>query len=121
VRVGTPDGRGVHPDIPLPDWRIALELQGDRFHRTRPQRAADRRKASQYAGSSWLMMELDWSEWMGNREHFIEALDAAILAQIRRGVADATTRPPHLRLDAVRVHPLPAGADAGHPARNRTR
>ena len=121
VRVQTPDGRGVHPDIPLHDWLVAIEVQGDRFHRTRAQRAADRRKASQYAATDWLVLELDWWEWMGNREHFLEALDAAILAQVRRGVADEATLPPHLSLDTQRVHHHSAGAEPRRTAPPRTR
>jgi hypothetical protein len=121
VYVATPDGQGVHPDIPLSDWLIAIEVEGDRFHRTRTQRAADRRKASQYAGTDWLTLEIDWWEWMGNRNHFLEALDAAILAQVRRGVAAAATLPPHLRLSDERVHGPSPGAEPRNTARNRTR
>lgn len=109
--VQTPDGRGVHPDIPLPVWRIAIEVQGDRFHRTRAQRAADRRKTTQYAGSRWLVLELDWWEWIGNRAHFLEALDTAILAQVGAGVAGCETLPAHVRADPTRVQSLSTGAD----------
>lgn len=103
LRIETPDGRGVHPDIPLEDWRIAIEVQGDRFHRTRAQRAADRRKTSQYAGSEWVLLELDWWEWMSNRDHFLQALDAAILEQVRRGAAATTSLPSHLSPHPGRV------------------
>jgi hypothetical protein len=121
VPVETPDGRGAHPDIPLEDWRVAIEVEGDRFHRTRAQRAAGRRKSSQYAGSRWLVLELDWWEWMGNREHFFQALDAAILAQIRYGVAETSTLPPHLRTDPPRVQNVSAGADPRETEDRRTR
>lgn len=95
-RIDTPDGRGARPDIPLPDWQIAIEVQGDRFHSSRTQRAADRRKTSQYAGSTWVQVEVDWWEWMSNRDHFLDALDAAILAQFRRGVGSERPLPAHL-------------------------
>jgi hypothetical protein len=109
VRVATPDGRGVHPDIPLPAWRVAIEVQGDRFHRSRVQRTADRRKTSQYAGSGWLLLEVDWWEWMSNRDHFLAALDAAILERVRDGVAEPRSLPPHLRGLSPRVQNVSPG------------
>lgn len=119
--IATPDGRGVTIDIPLPDWRIAIETHGDRFHRSRDQRSADRRKATQYAGTEWLPIEVDWWEWMGNRKHFLEALDAAIMQQVARNVGGGLPPPPHLRGPIARVHQPPPGAAATADGPPRTR
>lgn len=110
LHIDTPDGRGVLADIPLPDWRVAVETQGDRFHSSRTQRTADRRRTSQYAGTDWLPLDLDWWEWIGNRAHFFEALDAAILRQFERGMGSAALLPAHLRQRAARIQNHRPGA-----------
>lgn len=95
VRLATPDGRGASPDIVLP-WFIIIEIDGDRYHSAKKARSADRRKISQYAGLPHKPLVVDWDEWYGNRAHFLEGLDAAILGQVAAGVAEPVDLPPHL-------------------------
>jgi hypothetical protein len=96
VRIDTDDGRGVLADIALP-WKIAVEPEGDSFHRTREQRRKDRRRAAQYAGTEWRCVPVDWRDWQLERSSVLAALDAAVLAQWRAGVGRQVSLPPHLQ------------------------
>jgi hypothetical protein len=95
ARIGTPDGRGLRPDIPLP-WKVAVEPEGDVFHRTREQRRKDRRRAAQYAGTDWRYVPVDWRDWHLDRTSVLASIDAAVLAQHRAGHGADTPLPPHL-------------------------
>jgi hypothetical protein len=96
VRIDTDDGRGVLADIGLP-WKVAVEPEGDAYHRTREQRRKDRRRAAQYAGTEWRSVPVDWRDWHLERSSVLAALDAAVLAQWRAGVGTQVPLPPHLR------------------------
>jgi hypothetical protein len=95
--VPTPDGRGVLCDVALPDFLVAIEPEGDRWHRTRRQRRSDRRRAGQYAATDWAVVPIDWQDWHERRAWVLETIDAAILAQLRRGHGGRELLPPHLR------------------------
>lgn len=94
--IPTPDGRGVTVDIALP-WFVGVEPEGDRFHRTRAQRRADRRRLAQYAGTPWVPVPVDWRDWQLERDVVLAAIDAAVLAQHRAGRGSEVSLPPHLR------------------------
>jgi hypothetical protein len=93
--IETPDGRGLRVDIGLP-WSVGVEPEGDRFHRTREQRRSDRRRTAQYAGTDWVPVPVDWRDWQLEPERVFRAIDAAILAQLRRGIGVGEPLPPHL-------------------------
>lgn len=93
--IPTPDGIGLHADVPLPRWKIAVEPDGDRFHRTREQRRLDRRRDAAFAGIDWVRVPVDWRDWLLDRAHVIAAIDAAIAAQQRRGIGVAHAIPRH--------------------------
>lgn len=99
--IATPDGRGVTCDIAIPAFHVALEPEGDRWHHTRDQRRNDRRRAGQYAGTDWVDVPIDWSDWHDRRPWVYETIDAAILAQFQRGLGSAGDLPPHLRARAT--------------------
>ncbi|WP_052667608.1 hypothetical protein [Nitriliruptor alkaliphilus] len=86
TRIDTPDGIGLGPDILLRLWLLALECQGDGFHRSRAQRRTDRRRMAQYAGTPWRPFPIDWRDWVEERDLVFDALDAAIAGQRRRGI-----------------------------------
>jgi hypothetical protein len=86
TRIATPDGRGVTPDVPLPRWLVAVDPQGDAFHRSRQQRRSDRRRLAAYAGTDWVPVPVDWRDWYHDRDHVLAAIDAAIASQRRRGI-----------------------------------
>lgn len=96
VAVDTPDGRGVKPDVLLP-WGVAVEPQGDRYHRTRRQRQIERRRMAQYAGTGIVVVPVDWTDWILDPESVYAAIDAAILKQWERGEGRDVPLPPHLR------------------------
>lgn len=96
-RIETPDGRGVLCDIGIVAFRVALEPDGDRWHRTRRQRRNDRRRLAQYAGTSWVPIPIDWDDWHRRRDWVLAAIDAAILEQLARGFGSRDLLPPHLR------------------------
>jgi hypothetical protein len=96
THLATPDGRGLAVDIALP-WHVAVEPEGDAFHRTRAQRRADRRRVAQYAGTSWVPVPVDWHDWHLEPERVLAAVDAAILAQRARGIGRDVPLPAHLR------------------------
>lgn len=96
-RVDTPDGRGVLCDIAVVPFRVAIEPDGDRWHRTRTQRRNDRRRMAQYAGTTWVPVPIDWEDWHGRRDWVLASIDAAILRQRQRGLGRADQLPPHLR------------------------
>lgn len=96
VRIDTPDGRGLRPDIRLP-WNVCVEPQGDAHHRTRRQRRADARRLAQYAGTDTVVVPVDWQDWMLERETVFAAIDAAILQQVERGIGVDHPLPPHLQ------------------------
>lgn len=84
--IDSPDGAGLLPDVLLPLWFIAIDPQGDAYHRTRAQRRADRRRIAQYAGTPWRPFPIDWRDWIEDRDGVFDALDAAIAGQRRRGI-----------------------------------
>jgi hypothetical protein len=93
LRIPTADGVGLEIDVPLATWQVAVEPDGDRFHRTREQRRSDRRREAAFAGSGWVRVPVDWRDWALDREHVLAAIDAAIDAQRRRGVGAAAVPP----------------------------
>ncbi len=92
-RIATPDGVGLEVDVPLPAWQVAVEPDGDAYHRTREQRRNDRRRDAAFAATDWSRVPIDWRDWLLDREHVLGAIDAAIAAQRRRGVG-ADMAPP---------------------------
>ena len=92
-RIETADGVGLEVDVPLPAWQIAVEPDGDTYHRTREQRRVDRRREAAFAGIDWVRVPIDWRDWHLDREHVIAAIDAAIVAQQRRGIGRSTPLP----------------------------
>lgn len=90
-RIPTADGIGLEIDIPLPDWFVAVEPEGDAYHRTREQRRTERRRAGAFAGTRWVRVPVDWRDWLLDRDHVLAAIDAAIAAQQARGIG--TDRP----------------------------
>jgi hypothetical protein len=99
VRIDTPDRRGLTVDIALP-WAVAVEPEGDLFHRTREQRRSDRRRTAQYAGTAWVPVPIDWRDWQLTPQVVRAAIDAAVLAQHATGRGATTPLPPHLRAPA---------------------
>lgn len=97
AHVETPDGRGLRLDIPLPDFRVAVEPEGDRFHRGRSRRWTDRRRIGQTAGTDWVIVPVDWRDWYDRRDWVLATVDGAILRQRRAGFGAHRKLPPHLR------------------------
>jgi hypothetical protein len=85
-RIPTADGHGLVIDVPLTHWQVAVEPDGDAFHRTRQQRRRDRRRDAAFAGTDWVRVPIDWRDWLLERDHVLAAIDAAIAAQQRRGI-----------------------------------
>ena len=85
-RISTADEIGLQIDIPLPDWCVAVEPEGDAYHRTREQRRTDRRRVGAFAGTNWVRVPVDWRDWLLDRDHVIAAIDAAIAVQQARGI-----------------------------------
>jgi hypothetical protein len=86
MRIETPDGVGLHVDVPLPAWKIAVEPEGDAFHHTREQRRTDRRRLAAYAGTAWVCVPIDWRDWHLDRGVVLRGIDDAIDQQRRRGI-----------------------------------
>jgi hypothetical protein len=86
IAIPTPDGRGLTVDVALVAWRVALEPEGDAFHRTREQRRLDRRRIAAYAGTDWAVVPIDWRDWRDDRRAVLDAIDAAIVRQRRLGI-----------------------------------
>lgn len=95
THLDTPDGRGVCSDVLLEDWAVAIEPEGDAYHRTRSQRRSDRRRAAQYAGTEYRVIPIDWRDWQEDRDAVLDAIDAAIAVQRRLGIGH--DRPPPRR------------------------
>lgn len=96
LRIPTADGIGLTVDVPLPAWKVAVEPDGDAFHRTREQRRLDRRRAAAFASIEWARVPVDWRDWHLDREHVLAAIDAAIAQQRARGIG-AHVAPPRRR------------------------
>jgi hypothetical protein len=92
----TPVGRLLRPDIALVDFHVALELDGDRFHRDRDARRRERDRLSAYASSAWVVIIVDHRTWTERPEQVFADLDAAIVRQLANGVGSALLLPPHL-------------------------
>lgn len=86
VEIRTPLGRDLRPDIALQRWQVAVELDGDRFHRDREQRRRDRDRLAAYASTSWRLVVVDWHSWHEDRPGVLAAIDAAIDVQRRLGI-----------------------------------
>ncbi|MEX1178883.1 MAG: hypothetical protein WEB09_10510 [Nitriliruptor sp.] len=97
VVLDTPHGRPVQPDVALVAWQVALELDGDRFHRDRDARRRERERLSAYASSGWVVLIVDHRTWTEQRERVFADLDGAILAQRGSGRGRNALLPPHLR------------------------
>jgi hypothetical protein len=93
MHLPTPRGRPVSPDIPLPDWQVAIETDGDRYHRDRDARRRDRERQSAYASSTWRCILVDHQTWTTAREQVFADIDAAIASQRRLGIG-ADVEPP---------------------------
>jgi hypothetical protein len=93
VRIETAGGRTVLPDVPLEAWKVAVELDGDAFHRDREQRRRDRDRLAAYVATEWRPVVVDWRSWHEDREAILTTLDAAIARQRERGIGD-NVRPP---------------------------
>lgn len=92
-RVPRADGGFVEFDVPLPVWKVAVEPDGDAFHRTREQRRRDRRRDAAIAGTDWVRVPVDWRDWHLERGVVLGAVDAAIEAQRARGIGADVTPP----------------------------
>lgn len=92
-RIETPDGRGLTIDVPLMAWQVAVEPDGDTFHRTREQRRSDRRREGAFAGTDWVRVPVDLRDWHLDRQHVLDVIDHAIAAQRRRGIGTANPLP----------------------------
>jgi hypothetical protein len=101
LHLETPHGRALAPDIPIPDWMVALELDGDRFHRDREARRRDRNRLAAYASVPWVPLVIDHRTWTREQERVFADLDEAILGQRRLGIGVDAPLPPHL---AARLH-----------------
>lgn len=99
ARVDTPDGRGIVIDIPLSPYLVGVEPEGDRFHRDAKPRRNDRRRMAQSAGTSWVIVPVDWRDWHQRRAWVLATIDAAIIRQLDAGHGTARDLPPHLRSD----------------------
>lgn len=86
LAIATADGVGLNVDVPLRPWKVAVEPEGDAFHRTREQRRADRRREAAFASTDWVRVPVDWRDWHLDRERVLRAIDDAIAAQQRRGI-----------------------------------
>jgi hypothetical protein len=93
VRIVTPLGQDLLPDIALRRWQVAIELDGDRYHRDRQQRRRDRDRLAAYASTSWRPVVVDWVTWQTRRPEILAAIDAAIASQQGLGIG-TTHRPP---------------------------
>jgi hypothetical protein len=100
AHIDTADGRGVTVDVPLLPWQVAVEPEGDTFHRTREQRRLDRRRAAAFASTDWARVPVDRRDWLLDRDHVLDAIDDAIAAQRRRGLG-ADAAPPRRPRRAV--------------------
>lgn len=100
--IATPDGRGVTCDVAIPAFHVALEPEGDGWHNTRVQRRNDRRRTSQYAGTDWVPVPIDWSDWHDRPDWVYATIDSAILGQYSRGLGNLDDLPSHLRERARR-------------------
>lgn len=92
-RIDTPDGIGLVIDVPLVDWQVAVEPDGDAYHRTREHRRRDRRREAAFAATDWVRVPVDWRDWELERERVFRTIDDAIEAQRRRGIG-ASIPPP---------------------------
>ena len=86
VEIRTPLGRDLWPDIALPRWQVAVELDGDSYHRDRVQRRRDRDRLVAYASTSWRLVVVDWQSWHEDRPGVFAAIDAAIEVQRHLGI-----------------------------------
>lgn len=89
----TDDGRRVWMDVPLPWWKVAVETDGDSYHRTREQRRRDRQRMAIYAATDWAVVAVDWRDWHLDRGRVLRDLDAVVARQRARGIG-AERRPP---------------------------
>jgi hypothetical protein len=97
IELPTPLGRLLRPDLAIVDFQVAVELDGDLFHRDRAARRRERDRLSAYASTAWVVIIVDHRTWTERREQVFADLDAAILSQAARGVGSARLLPPHLR------------------------
>lgn len=97
LKIATPDGRGLLLDIPLEPFRVAVEPEGDRYHRGASPRRNDRRRRGQAAGTDWRLVPVDWKDWHQRRPWVLATIDAAILERWRSGIGTRRDLPPHLR------------------------
>ncbi len=95
IELVSPTGRELRPDVPLEVWKVAIELDGDRYHRDRDARRRDRDRLSAYAGTEWVPIIVDHRTWTSERERILREIDAAIDAQRARGIG-ADVSPPRL-------------------------
>lgn len=100
-RIATPDGRSVVGDIALEAWRVLIEPEGDRYHRTREQRRLDRRRLAALAATDWAVVPVDWRDWHLERNDVLDAIDLAIARQRRAGIGTHTPVPDRSRVPPV--------------------
>jgi hypothetical protein len=54
--VRLPGGVVYHPDLPWPEYQVALEYDGQRFHSTAEQLHRDRRRLNQLVAAGWIIL-----------------------------------------------------------------
>lgn len=78
VRVGE---RTYRVDCAFPQWRLAVEGIGDRFHRSPLQRRRDQQRLADLASVAWRVIPVTW--------HDITEMPDRVVAQVVRALADA--------------------------------
>lgn len=61
LRIVTAHGRRRYIDIAFPECRLAVEIDGDRFHRTPAQRHDDRMRHNELVRAGWTVVRVDWT------------------------------------------------------------
>ena len=70
--------RGWRVDIAFPDIRLAVEINGWAYHRSRDRFEADSAKAAMLAANGWLPLSFTWKQLIEDPEGCIAQVAAAL-------------------------------------------
>jgi very-short-patch-repair endonuclease len=75
-------GRRLRPDIAFPAARLAVEVDGWAFHRTREQRQADMEKDALLVSAGWRVLRFSWDDVVDRPEYVLGMIRSVLAARL---------------------------------------
>lgn len=71
-------GEAFRIDIAFPELKIAIEIDGWAFHRSKERKERDERKANALAQAGWTLLKFGWDDVQGEGEYFLSSIASVL-------------------------------------------